>query len=40
MTAPVRQHQAIMKRNLDEKMGLAQGQPEIVVDDSLLSPTS
>ena len=34
VTAPVRQHQAIMKRNLDEKMGLATSQPEIEVDDS------
>jgi len=26
-----------MKRNLDEKQGLAKSQPEIVVDDSLFT---
>jgi len=30
----------IMKQILDEKLGLANGQPEIVIDDSLFFETS
>jgi hypothetical protein len=33
--APVRLRQVIAKRILDEKLGLATGQPEIEVADSL-----